>query len=63
MKEGAGLWERLTGTWALISMECFAGHRLSLPGWVDEQRFLGECFSWALFIGFQLKTQDIGMDL
>lgn len=21
-----------------------------------------ECFSWALFIGFQLKTQDIGMD-
>jgi hypothetical protein len=34
----------LIGNWTLISMECFHGHHLSLPGWVAEQRFLGSIF-------------------
>lgn len=38
------MWERLIGSRALISMECFHGHCLSLPGWVNEWSFLGSVF-------------------
>lgn len=38
------MWERLIGSRALISMECFHGHRLSLPEWMDEWSFLGSVF-------------------
>lgn len=38
------MWERLIGSRALISMECFHGHRLSLPGSGDEWSFLGSVF-------------------
>jgi hypothetical protein len=42
-----GLWERLIGTWVLISLECFPGRGLSLPGWVDAHSFLGR----SVFLG------------
>lgn len=38
------MWERLIGSRALISMECFHGHRLSVPEWMDERSFLGSVF-------------------
>ena len=43
-REGKGLRERWVGSTALISMECFHGHLLSLLGWVDEWSFLGSVF-------------------
>lgn len=43
------MWERWVGSKALISMECFHGHRVSLPGWVDEWSFLGSVFLGRLY--------------